>query len=54
MVDGDEIGACGEGTFDHQLGERRDNRGLHMTATKHGPANGHEVRDCMVAIADEL
>jgi hypothetical protein len=54
IVDGDEIGAHGEGAFDHQLGERRNDRGLHVTAAQHGLADGHEVRDRVVAIADEL
>jgi hypothetical protein len=54
MVDGDEICACGKGAFHHQLGKRRDNRGLDMTAAKHRLANGHEVRNRVLAIADEL
>jgi hypothetical protein len=54
VVDGDEVGAHGKGALDHHLGQRRDDRRLDVAATKHGLANGHEVRDRMVPIANEL
>jgi hypothetical protein len=54
VVNGDEVRAHGKGALNHHLGERRDDRGLHVAATQHGLANGHEVRDRVVAIANEL
>ena len=54
MVDCNEVGSGREGALDHQLGEGRDDRGEHMAATEHGPANGHEVGHGVVSIADEL
>jgi hypothetical protein len=54
MVHGDEVGACGEGALDHEFGERSDDGGLDMAATEHGLAHGHEVRDHVLAIANEL
>jgi hypothetical protein len=54
MVNGDEVRASRKGALDHQFRQRCDYRGLDMAATEHGLANGHEVRDRVVAIADEL
>jgi hypothetical protein len=54
VVDGDEVGAGGEGALDHQLVEACDDGGLDMAATEHGLANGHEIGDGVVAIADKL
>jgi hypothetical protein len=54
MVHGDEVGARGEGALDHEFGERGDDGGLDMAATEHGLAHGHEVRDHVLAIANEL
>lgn len=54
VVDGDEVGAGGEGALNHQLGQRRDDRGKHVAAAEHGLAHGHEVGHGVVAIADQL
>jgi hypothetical protein len=54
MVNCDQIRAHGKCSLDHHFGERCNDRGLDMAATKHGLANGHEVRDRVVAIANKL
>jgi len=54
VVHGDEIGAGREGTLDHELREGGHDGRLHVAATQHRFADRHEVRDCVVAIADEL
>jgi hypothetical protein len=54
VVDGDKIGTRGKGALDHHLGERCNDRGLNVAATQHGLADGHEVRDRVVAISNEL
>lgn len=54
VVDGDEIGAHGKGPLDHDLAQRFADRGQDVAAAKHGGAEGHEVGDGVVAIADEL
>lgn len=54
VVYGYEVGACRKGSFDHYLGERRADGGQDVAAPEHRRANGHEVCDCMGAIADEL
>lgn len=53
-MDGNEVCAGWEGAFNHQLAERGDNRGLYMATTEHRRANGHEVGDRVVSIADKL
>jgi hypothetical protein len=54
VVDGDEVCAGWKGALYHQFGQRGDYRGLYVAATQHGLADGHEVRDRVVAIANEL
>jgi hypothetical protein len=54
MVDSDKVGAGGEGALDHQLCKRRDDWGHDMAASQHCLADGHEVRDRVLAITNEL
>lgn len=53
-MDSHEVGAAGERPLDHELGEGSDHGGEDVTSAEHGLADGHEVGDGMVAIADEL
>lgn len=54
MMDGDQVGTARESAFDHQLGERVDDRGQDVSASKHGLPQGHQVRYGMVAIPYQL
>lgn len=54
MMDGDEVGATRESAFDHQLGERVDDRGQDVSASKHSLAQGHQISYGMVAIPNHL
>lgn len=54
VVDGYEIGAGGKSALDLDLVESRQDGGLDMAATKHGCAEGHEVRNSVGAITDEF
>ncbi len=51
---GDEVGPGGEGTLDLELGKGGGDSGEDVTPAKHGLADGHEIRDGVVAITDEL
>jgi len=53
-MDSHEVGAAGERPLHHELGEGSDHGGEDVTSAEHGLADGHEVGDGMVAIADEL
>ena len=54
MVDGDEVGAGWEGSFDLEFGQCREDGGKDVAPAQHLFANGHEVGDSVFAIADEL
>lgn len=54
MMNRYQICACRECAFDHDLGECFANGWEDMTASQHGRADGHEVRDSMLAISNEL
>ena len=54
MVHGYEVGSCGECAFDHDFGEGGADGGEDVTAAEHRRADGHEVCNRVVAIADEL
>jgi len=54
MMDCHKVCTAWESALDHQLSKRRDDRWKNVTSAKHGLANGHEVGDGMIAIADEL
>lgn len=51
---GDQVGAGGEGALDLDLVEGADDGGEHVPPAEHGGADGHEIGDVVLAIADEL
>ena len=54
MVYGYEVRAGRECALDHEFCKGRADGREDMAAAKHGCADGHEVCDCVVPIADEL
>jgi hypothetical protein len=54
VMNRDKICPRGEGTFDLELSEGRDHRGKHVSPAQHCLADGHELGDGVVAIANEL
>lgn len=51
---GYEVGARWECALDHEFGERCADGWEDVAPAQHGGADGHEVCDCVLAIADEL
>jgi hypothetical protein len=54
VVDGNEVGARGKGSFDLKLDQRVDYGREDMTATEDSLAQGHKICHGVVAIADKL
>lgn len=54
VVDGNEVGARGKGSFDLKLDQRVDYGREDMTATEDSLAQGHEICHRVIAIADKL
>lgn len=54
VVNRNEICSRRKSTFDLELRQGGNNGWQDVPSTKHGLANRHEVRDCVVAIAHEL
>lgn len=52
VLNGDEIGPRGKGSFDLYFGDGGRDGGQDMAAAEHGFADGHEVGHRMVTIAD--
>lgn len=54
IVNSHQVGSCRKCTFHLNLGESEPSGRQNMATAQDGSSNGHEIRHCVVTIADQL